>query len=235
MDQILIRGGNPLNGTIEISGAKNAALPLMTTCLLTDETVSLSNIPHLHDIASLASVLSEMGVSIGLNGQANGGADGRVMTLNAGALKSTTAPYELVRKMRASVLVLGPLIARHGSACVSLPGGCAIGTRPVDLHISGLEKLGAEIELKDGYIYAKAPNGLTGAHITFPKVSVGATENIMMAACLAKGESTLSNAAREPEIMDLGDCLIAMGAKIEGLGTDTIKITGVETLHARPY
>jgi UDP-N-acetylglucosamine 1-carboxyvinyltransferase len=226
MDRIRIRGGKPLRGQIQISGAKNAALPLMATCLLTDKEVRLDNVPDLADISTMTHLLVQHGaeVTTKLN------AKQRSLILNGAGVNDTTAPYDLVRKMRASVLVLGPLIARHGQARVSLPGGCAIGTRPVDLHIKALQQLGAEIELKDGYIVASAPKGLVGAEVAFPKVSVGATENLLMAACLARGETVLVNAAREPEITDLAHCLVGMGAKIEGIGSNTLRITGVEQL-----
>ncbi|TQV74435.1 UDP-N-acetylglucosamine 1-carboxyvinyltransferase [Denitrobaculum tricleocarpae] len=230
MDKIRIRGGRPLKGQIRISGAKNAALPLMAACLLTDETLTLSNLPHLADITTLANLLVQHGVDLHMNGATDGGHTGRVLEMTARNITSTRAPYDLVRKMRASVLVLGPLLARFGEAQVSLPGGCAIGTRPVDLHLTALELLGAEIEIKEGYIYAKAPNGLHGAEITFSKVSVGATENLLMAACLAKGTTRLMNSAREPEITDLAECLVKMGAKIEGIGSDTLVVEGVERL-----
>ncbi len=233
MDKIRIRGGQSLRGSLPISGAKNATLPLMAASLLTDGTLTLSNVPHLADIATMASLLAQHGVSVGIDGAAPGGGHtGRVMSLKAGAITSTTAPYDLVRKMRASVLVLGPLVAREGRARVSLPGGCAIGTRPVDLHLKGLERLGAKVELTGGYIEASAPGGLVGAEVVFPFVSVGATENILMAATLARGETTLVNAAREPEIVDLAQCLKAMGADIEGEGTDRIRIRGRDRLHA---
>ncbi|WP_343560075.1 UDP-N-acetylglucosamine 1-carboxyvinyltransferase [Kiloniella sp. b19] len=236
MDQIRIRGGNPLNGKIHISGAKNAALPLMTASLLTDETLTLRNLPHLADITTLANLLVQHGVDLHLNGHDSAEAcSGRVMEMKAGTITSTRAPYDLVRKMRASVLVLGPLLAREGHAEVSLPGGCAIGTRPVDLHLQGLQALGAEIELKEGYVHARAPGGLVGGHVLFPKVSVGATENLMMAACLAKGKTTLANAAREPEVVDLAECLIGMGAQIEGAGQDVITIEGVDRLHGHTH
>jgi UDP-N-acetylglucosamine 1-carboxyvinyltransferase len=236
MDKIRIRGGKPLAGDIEISGAKNAALPLMAAALLTEETLRLANLPHLADITTMANLLGQLGVSLHLNGGAgNGGHAGRVLELTARDITETKADYDLVRKMRASVLVLGPLLARCGHAEVSLPGGCAIGTRPVDLHLRGLGQLGAEIDLKDGYVVAKAPGGLVGAKIVFPIVSVGATENLLMAASLAKGETVLVNAAREPEITDLAHCLIAMGARIEGVGTDTLTVQGVERLHAAEH
>ncbi len=236
MDRIIVRGGRPLNGRIPIGGAKNAALPLMAASLLTDETLTLSNLPHLVDIATMSHLLAELGVDIAMDGGAtNGGFDGRVFALTAKNLRDTTAPYDLVRKMRASVLVLGPLVARTGRARVSLPGGCAIGTRPVDLHLKALAQLGAEIELKEGYIQASAPNGLSGGHVVFPMVTVGGTENAMMAATLARGDSVLANVAREPDVVDLAHCLVAMGADIQGIGTDTLRIRGVPRLHGAAY
>lgn len=236
MDRIHIRGGVPLRGSIRIGGAKNAALPLMAACLLTEETLTLSNLPHLVDITTMTHLLAELGVEVGMNGHApNGGHIGRVFELTAHDKGLTVAPYDVVRKMRASVLVLGPLLARYGKGKVSLPGGCAIGTRPVDIHLGALEQMAAKIELEEGYIVAEAPDGLQGAHITFPMVSVGATENLLMAATLAKGETILSNSAREPEITDLANCLVAMGAKIEGIGSDTLRIQGVKKLHAADY
>lgn len=223
MDRLKIEGGYPLNGEIAISGAKNAALPLMCAALLAADRLVLENVPELHDIASLVDLLENMGAGITRTGAQ--------LAIDAAAVNSTVAPYDLVRKMRASVLVLGPLLARFGHAEVSLPGGCAIGTRPVDLHIEGLRKMGAAIELKDGYIHARAPQGgLQGAEITFTTKSVGATENLLMAATLAKGVTVLHNAALEPEITDLADCLVAMGANITGIGTETLEITGVEKL-----
>ena len=236
MDSIGIVGGTPLGGKIAIGGAKNAALPLMAASLLSEEALVLHNLPHLADIATMVQLLRQHGVEVAMNGDhpANGAA-GRVMTLTAGEIDNTTAPYDIVRKMRASVLVLGPLLARAGEGRVSLPGGCAIGTRPVDFHIRGLEALGAEIEIADGYVAARAPRGLGGAVIRFPAISVGATENLLMAAALAKGETLLENAAREPEIADLANCLIAMGARIEGVGSDRLKIEGVERLHGADY
>jgi UDP-N-acetylglucosamine 1-carboxyvinyltransferase len=232
VDRIRIRGGNRLAGEIPISGAKNAGLPLMAASLLSEEPLSLGNLPHLADISTLASLLGVLGVELAMDGDApNGGHTGRVLTLHARKIASTTAPYDLVRRMRASILVLGGLVARVGEAKVSLPGGCAIGNRPVDLHLKGLEQLGAEIDVRGGYIEARAPKGLTGGHVVFPFVSVGATENLMIAASLARGETVLANAAREPEVIDLGHCLNAMGAKITGLGTDTITIEGVPGLH----
>ncbi len=228
MDRIHIQGGRQLSGTIPISGAKNAALPLMAAALLTDGPLVLTNAPDLADIATMAALLRQHGLSVVHDTVA------RTITLS-GAATNLEAPYELVRKMRASVLVLGPLVARFGQARVSLPGGCAIGTRPVDLHLKGLEALGATISLDGGYITATAPEGLIGAKIIFPQVSVGATENLIMAACLAAGETTLVNAAREPEIADLCACLTAMGAVIEGVGTDRLKVQGQVPLHAATH
>jgi len=233
MDRIRIQGGVPLDGVIPIGGAKNAALPLLAASLLTPETLTLHNLPDLADIATMANLLVQHGVAIAMNG--NGGDDGRAFDLSAEHITSTTAPYDLVRKMRASVLVLGPLVARCGRARVSLPGGCAIGTRPVDLHLKGLQQLGATIELHEGYIEARAPKGLRGAEIVFPTVSVGATENLLMAAALADGETLLINAAREPEITDLARCLGAMGARIEGIGSDRLRVLGVARLHGASH
>jgi UDP-N-acetylglucosamine 1-carboxyvinyltransferase len=235
MDRIVINGGTPLEGVIHISGAKNAALPLMAASLLTDETLELSNLPHLVDISTMARLLGKLGVEVVINGNASGGHAGRVYALTAKTVTHTTAPYELVRRMRASVLVLGPLLARSRRARVSLPGGCAIGTRPIDLHLKALAQLGADIKLSEGYVETEAPGGLKGAHIVFPMVSVGGTENLLMAAVLAKGESVLTNAAREPEVSDLAHCLNAMGARIEGIGTDTLRVKGVESLHGASY
>ena len=224
MDKIAITGGKPLEGTIEISGAKNACLTLMPAALLTDQPLTLTNAPRLADIATMSELLESLGcefASLSL---------GRVLTLNAGSISNHTAHYEIVRKMRASILVLGPMLARDGRARVSLPGGCAIGARPIDLHLSGLEQLGAEIDLTGGYVDARAPSGLKGAVIEFPLVSVGATENLLMAATLASGTTVLKNAAREPEIVDLAACLNAMGARVEGAGTAEITIEGVDAL-----
>jgi UDP-N-acetylglucosamine 1-carboxyvinyltransferase len=233
MDKIRIRGGRALTGSIPVGGAKNAALPLMAAGILSDETLTLTNLPHLADITTLANLLTQLGVEISMDGDApNGGFAGRALSLTARRITSTTAPYDLVRKMRASVLVLGPLVAREGRARVSLPGGCAIGARPIDLHLKGLQAMGAEIELAEGYVEARAPQGLVGAEIVFPFVSVGATENLMMAATLARGETVLKNAAREPEVQDLAHCLVAMGATIDGIGTDRIVVRGVDRLHA---
>ncbi len=226
MDSIRITGGMPLHGTISISGAKNAALPLMTCGLLTDDRLVLSNVAKLADLATMAELLSQHGIAAE--------PDGRTLSLG-GRITNTEAPYDIVRKMRASILVLGPLLARVREARVSLPGGCAIGTRPVDLHLKGLEAMGAAIKLDGGYIDASAPQGLHGAQIVFPFVSVGATENLLMAATLAKGTTTLKNAAREPEISDLAACLIAMGADIQGVGTDTLTVVGQKSLHGAAH
>ncbi|HEX8241810.1 MAG TPA: UDP-N-acetylglucosamine 1-carboxyvinyltransferase [Allosphingosinicella sp.] len=235
MDRIIIRGGKRLEGRIPISGAKNAALTLLPCALLTDEPLTLRNLPRLADVDSFGHLLNQLGVSTTVEG-ARPDEYGRVMTLRASKLASTVAPYDIVRKMRASILVLGPLVARAGEATVSLPGGCAIGMRPVDLHLKAMEALGAEIEVAAGYVRAKAPKGgLQGGTITFPFVSVGATENALMAAVLAKGETVIENAAREPEITDLAKCLIAMGADIEGLRTDTLTIRGKDRLHGATY
>jgi len=217
-----IQGGAPLKGTVEISGAKNSALPLMVACLLTDKPLTLTNVPNLADIRTITQVLEVLGVTAEVNGSTR--------TLNAANITSTTAPYDLVKTMRASVLVLGPLVARYGMAKVSLPGGCALGARAVDVHLEGLRAMGAICELEEGYIVAKAPNGLHGASFTMRVVSVGATENLMLAASIAKGQTVLRNAAREPEIIDLANCLNAMGANVQGAGTDTITIEGVPSL-----
>ncbi len=230
MDKILVRGGRPLSGQIQISGAKNAALPLMCCAILTDEPLTLRNLPRLADIDTLSHLLNQHGVSITLEGTSPEDFD-RVCAMKASRITSTVAPYDMVRKMRASVLVLGPLLARCGEATVSLPGGCAIGTRPIDLHLKALKALGAEIEVTEGYVKATARKGLVGNVVTFPFVSVGATENIVMAAVLAKGESVIENAAREPEIVDLCLCLKAMGADIEGIGTERLIIQGKTELH----
>jgi UDP-N-acetylglucosamine 1-carboxyvinyltransferase len=234
MDRIRIKGGARLKGQIPISGAKNAALPLMAACLLSDERLTLTNAPWLADVAFMAELLRSFGVETSYMRGPRLDDGGRV-TLTAANLTSTTAEYDIVRKMRASFLVLGPLVARAGRAKVSLPGGCAIGARPVDLHLKALEALGAKVDLEDGYVIASAPGGLKGAQFVFPFVSVGATENILMAATLAEGETVLINAAREPEIEDLGHCLIAMGAKISGLGTSRIVVQGVKSLHAAEH
>ncbi len=233
MDSILVKGGNRLNGVIPISGAKNAALPLMIASLLTAEELILENVPHLADVESLVRILTNHGVDYKVMGKRKGhnGQQGRNICFKATEIVDTTAPYELVSKMRASFWVIGPLLARMHKAKVSLPGGCAIGTRPVDMFIESLEALGARIEIENGYAIASAEGGLVGAEFYFSKVSVGATHVAMMAATLAKGKTVLKNTAREPEVVDLADCLNAMGAKIEGAGTSTITIIGVEALH----
>ena len=229
MDSIIVRGGTPLHGQIRIAGAKNAALTLMPATLLTEEPLTLTNVPRLSDIRTMSQLLHSLGTEVAsMQG-------GQVITLSSYNLASTTADYEIVRKMRASNLVLGPLLAREGHATVSLPGGCAIGARPMDIHITGLEALGAEIELRDGYLHAKTKGGLKGAVVEQRFASVGATENIVMAATLAKGTTVLKNAAREPEIVDLVKCLRAMGAQIEGEGTSTITIQGVDRLHGATH
>jgi UDP-N-acetylglucosamine 1-carboxyvinyltransferase len=225
MDSILVRGNGPLNGVIPIAGAKNACLTLMPATLLTDAPLTLTNAPRLSDIRTMTQLLQSLGAEVAsLQG-------GQVLALSSHALTSHTADYDIVRKMRASILVLGPMLARDGHAIVSLPGGCAIGARPVDLHLKALEAMGAELDLRDGYIHAKARSGrLQGAVVEFPFVSVGATENALMAATLAKGTTVLKNAAREPEIVDLAQCLRRMGAQIDGEGTGTITIQGVTSL-----
>ena len=233
MDRIRIVGGNQLNGRIPISGAKNAALPLMIASLLTDDTLTLENLPHLADVEQLIRILGNHGVDYSVNGRRESQNEGYSRTVNFTArnIVDTTAPYELVSKMRASFWVIGPLLARMGEAKVSLPGGCAIGTRPVDIFLDGLQALGAEIDVENGYVIARTKGDrLTGNRFTFPKVSVGATHVLMMAASLAKGETVLENAAREPEIVNLAECLNAMGAKITGAGTSTITIEGVDAL-----
>jgi UDP-N-acetylglucosamine 1-carboxyvinyltransferase len=235
MDKIIIEGGKRLTGTVPISGAKNAALTLLPCALLTDEPLTLRNLPRLADIDGFQHLMNQFGVSTTIAGSRPEDF-GRVMTLEATRITSSVAPYELVRKMRASILVLGPMLARMGEATVSLPGGCAIGNRPIDLHLKALEALGAEIELAAGYVRAIAPDGgLPGGRYSFPVVSVGATENVLMAAVLAKGTSTLHNAAREPEIVDLCNLLVAMGAQIEGIGTSELTVHGVPRLHGATY
>jgi UDP-N-acetylglucosamine 1-carboxyvinyltransferase len=237
MDRIRIRGGATLNGVIPISGAKNAALPLMVASLLTEETLILENVPRLADVHSLKRILSNHGVDIAINGKRSGQTTltGETLKLTAAEIVDTTAPYDLVSTMRASFWVLAPLVARMREARVSLPGGCAIGTRPVDLHLMALARLGAAIEIDSGYVVASAPSGLRGAEITFPKVSVGATHTALLAAVLAEGTTVIENAAREPEVTDLADCLVKMGAKIEGQGTSRIEITGVSRLHGATH
>lgn len=227
MDKLIITGGVPLNGEIRISGAKNAALPILAATLLADEPVVVRNIPHLHDITTTMGLLGRMGVRLVLDEKMG-------VEVDATTIKEYIAPYELVKTMRASILVLGPLLSRYGEAVVSLPGGCAIGSRPVNLHIAGLEAMGADIRVEGGYIHAKAKR-LKGARIFFDIVTVTGTENIMMAAALAEGTTILENAAREPEVVDLANCLNAMGAQVRGAGTDTITIEGVERLHGAQY
>jgi UDP-N-acetylglucosamine 1-carboxyvinyltransferase len=227
MDKLIITGGSPLNGEIRISGAKNAALPILAATLLADEPVVVRNIPHLHDITTTMELLGRMGVRLMLDEKMGIEAD-------ATTIKEFYAPYELVKTMRASILVLGPLLARYGQAVVSLPGGCAIGSRPVNLHIAGLQAMGADIKVEGGYIHAKAER-LKGARIFFDIVTVTGTENIMMAAALAAGTTVIENAAREPEVVDLANCLNSMGARVEGAGSDTIVVEGVDRLHGTTY
>lgn len=224
MDRITITGGNPLRGEIAIGGAKNAALPVMASAILSEQKLELSNLPNVADIHAMGNLLSELGADVRLDGANNSA------VIDAANISETTAPYDIVRKMRASVLVLGPLLARFGHARVSLPGGCAIGTRPVDLHLTALEQMGAEIELSGGYIDARVDGRLKGTHIIFPTVTVGGTENILMAAALADGETVIANAAREPEVSDLAHCLQGMGAEISGIGTDTLRVVGAQSL-----
>ena len=229
MDKIRIQGGRPLSGEIPIGGAKNAALPLMFAGLLTDARLVLRNVPDLEDIKTSRALLTQHGIAV----EAVAG-DARALSLG-GRITSTAAPYDIVRKMRASILVLGPLMARCGEAQVSLPGGCAIGARPIDLHLKGLEQMGASFRLEAGYVHGSAPQGLKGATIVLPFASVGATENLVMAATLADGQTVIANAAREPEISDLCDCLVAMGARISGIGGDRIVIEGVKALHGADH
>jgi UDP-N-acetylglucosamine 1-carboxyvinyltransferase len=229
MDRIRIRGGRPLSGEIQIGGAKNAALPLMATGLLTEDRVILSNVPKLADIDTMTLLLAQHGLVVEPVGN-----DGRTLSIG-GPITNTEAPYDIVRKMRASVLVLGPLLARVREARVSLPGGCSIGTRPIDLHLKGLEQMGATFDLDGGYIDGRVSGRLRGASIVFPFVSVGATEQLLMAAALADGQTVLANAAREPEIIDLAECLVRMGARITGIGTDKLVIEGVERLHGASH
>ncbi len=228
MDKLLISGGNKLSGTIRISGAKNAALPILAAALLADEPVTVGNLPHLHDITTMIELMGRMGVELIIDEKMS-------VEVNANTIKDLKAPYELVKTMRASILVLGPLLAHFGEAEVSLPGGCAIGSRPVDLHIRGLEAMGATIVVEDGYIRAKSNGRLKGANIFLDTVTVTGTENLMMAAALADGKTILNNAAREPEIVDLAECLIAMGADVKGHGSATIEINGVESLKGCHY
>ncbi|RXF73686.1 UDP-N-acetylglucosamine 1-carboxyvinyltransferase [Hansschlegelia zhihuaiae] len=238
MDRIRIVGGAELNGRIPISGAKNAALPLMIASLLTPETLTLDNVPRLADVTLLKRILGNHGVEVTVAGKraTQDEFEGDTVKLTAGEIVDTTAPYDLVSRMRASFWVIGPLLARMGEAKVSLPGGCAIGTRPVDFFLTGLKTLGASIDIEGGYALARAPSGgLTGGRVTFPKVSVGATHVILMAASLARGETVIENAAREPEIRDLADCLVKMGARIEGAGASTIHVQGVPALHGAEH
>jgi len=223
MDKLQITGGARLDGSIRISGAKNAALPILMSTLLAEGTTTIGNVPHLHDVTTTLELLGILGNSMTLDEKMS-------VEIDTSTIHSFEAPYDLVKTMRASILVLGPLLARFGQADVSLPGGCAIGSRPVDLHIKGLQAMGADIEVTDGFVKARAPKGLKGAHIFMDVVSVGATENLLMAATLAKGTSIIENAAREPEVVDLANCLMAMGAKITGAGTNTITVEGVEKL-----
>lgn len=224
MDKLLIKGGARLEGELRISGAKNAALPILAATLLSDELVTIGNLPHLHDITTMIELLGCMGVGLTIDEKMS-------IEVDASSLSDCSAPYELVKTMRASILVLGPMVARFGKARVSFPGGCAIGSRPVDLHLRGLEAMGATIDVEGGYINASVDGRLSGAHIVMETVTVGGTENLMMAATLAEGRTVLENAAREPEVVDLAKCLIAMGAKITGHGTDRMVIDGVERLH----
>ncbi len=229
MDKLLIRGGCPLHGEIRISGSKNSALPILAASLLSAEPIQLNNLPHLHDITTMLDLLGCLGAELTV---------GEKLTtqIDAANVNSFTAPYDLVKTMRASILVMGPLLSRFGEAQVAFPGGCAIGSRPVDIHLRGFEAMGADIVIEDGYINARAPvGGLRGATIFMETVTVGGTENLLMAAVLAKGETVLENAAREPEIVDLANCLVAMGARIEGIGSDTLRISGVDALHACDY
>jgi UDP-N-acetylglucosamine 1-carboxyvinyltransferase len=228
VDKLIITGGEPLMGEIRISGAKNAALPILAATLLADEPVTVGNLPHLHDITTMIELLGCMGVEVMID-------ETMSVEVNANSIKSFTAPYDLVKTMRASILVLGPMLAHFGQAIVSLPGGCAIGSRPVNLHIHGLEAMGADILVEDGYIKAKVNGRLKGAHIFLDTVTVTGTENLMMAACLADGVTILENAAREPEVIDLAECLIAMGADIRGHGSATIEIHGVSSLKGCHY
>ncbi len=229
MEAIVVTGNGPLSGQVPIAGAKNACLALMPATLLSDEPLTLTNAPRLSDIATMTTLLQSLGAEV------TSLQDGQVLALSSHNLTHPVADYDIVRKMRASILVLGPLLARQGHAIVSLPGGCAIGARPVDLHLQALEAMGAELDLKEGYVHARAPKGLRGATVTFPFVSVGATENALMAAVLARGTSVLENAAREPEIVDLAHCLRKMGAQIEGEGTSTLTIEGVDRLQGATH
>jgi UDP-N-acetylglucosamine 1-carboxyvinyltransferase len=228
MDRLIIKGGGPLSGEIRISGSKNSALPILAATILADSPIQIGNLPHLNDVTTMLALLRSMGLSITLN-------EKMAVEIDANTIKEYTAPYELVKTMRASILVLGPMLARYGEANVSFPGGCAIGSRPVDIHLRGLEAMGAIIEVDEGYIRAKSNGRLKGANIFMDTVTVGGTENLLMAAVLAEGRTVLQNAAREPEIVDLSNCLVAMGAKIEGIGSDTLIVEGVERLHGCTY
>ncbi len=228
MDKHLITGGAPLQGEVRISGAKNSVLPILAGCLLTDHPVTIKNVPHLNDVTTTMKLLGQMGANLTIS-------EGLTIEVEAGQVNQPYAPYELVRTMRASILVLGPLLAKHGRASVSLPGGCAIGPRPVDFHVEGLRQMGADITVEAGYIQAQAPGGLKGAHLNFNIVSVTGTENLMMAAVLAKGTTVIENAAREPEVQDLANFLNCLGAKISGHGTSTIVIEGVSSLTGGTY
>lgn len=228
MDKLRIRGGRRLEGALEISGAKNAALPILAATLLTAEPMRLRNVPHLNDVTTMLELLGQFGCTLSLDESGS-------LEITAGALRTLRAPYDLVRTMRASFVVLGPLLARFGRAEVSLPGGCAIGARPVDQHLKAFQALGAEIDLADGYVLAQAPRGLTGADFAFDLVTVGGTQNLMMAATIARGTTRIHNAACEPEIVDLGECLNAMGARVTGHGTPSIEIEGVPELHGAAW
>ncbi|MCH8080298.1 MAG: UDP-N-acetylglucosamine 1-carboxyvinyltransferase [Proteobacteria bacterium] len=227
MDKLIIKGGRPLEGEISISGAKNAALPILAATLLADDPVNISNVPHLHDVTTTIGLLARMGSELTIDERMN-------LEVDSTNIKEFSAPYELVKTMRSSILVLGPLLAKYGKADVSLPGGCAIGSRPVNIHLQGLQSMGANIRVEGGYIRATAKR-LKGVHLTMDIVTVTGTENLMMAATLAEGKTVLENAAREPEVSDLANCLISMGAKIKGAGTDRIEIEGVETLSGTDY
>ncbi|WP_027329603.1 UDP-N-acetylglucosamine 1-carboxyvinyltransferase [Marinimicrobium agarilyticum] len=228
MDKLMIQGGPPLNGEIRISGSKNSALPILAATLLADGPVHVCNMPHLNDITTMLALLRCMGVGVTID-------EKMCVEVDPTSINDLTAPYELVKTMRASILVLGPLLARFGEANVSFPGGCAIGSRPVDIHLRGLEAMGAEIDVDEGYIRARCTGRLKGAHILMDTVTVGGTENLLMAAALAEGTTVLENAAREPEVVDLANCLVTMGAKIEGIGSPTLTIHGVERLHSCTY
>lgn len=228
MDKLIIRGGQPIKGDIRISGSKNSALPILAATLLAESPMVIGNLPHLNDVTTMLALLRSMGLSVTLNEKMS-------VEIDANTIKEYTAPYDLVKTMRASILVLGPMLARFGEANVSFPGGCAIGSRPVDIHLRGLEAMGATIDVDEGYIRARCEGGLKGAHFFMDTVTVGGTENLLMAAALAKGTTILENAAREPEIVDLANCLVAMGANIEGIGTATLTIHGVSSLQGCHY